>query len=141
MNKKIIDYKELAKQKKREAYEKEISKLPVEFRPRPYTQKELARVKVYNAKKSGKLVMQPCQVCGAIKTEAHHEDYTKPLDVIWLCRKHHMQVHYPGAKKGKQIIKQLEYNEAQIIENVSNVIKSKQLINAFIKRHRPKNQW
>ena len=30
--------------------------------------------------------------CGKIG-EAHHPDYSKPLDVIWLCSEHHAQVH------------------------------------------------
>jgi hypothetical protein len=32
-----------------------------------------------------------CQTVG--KTEGHHEDYDKPLSVIWLCRKCHKQRH------------------------------------------------
>jgi len=27
-----------------------------------------------------------------ITVDAHHEDYSKLLDVIWLCRKHHAQL-------------------------------------------------
>jgi len=37
---------------------------------------------------------KPCNVCGTtIKVDAHHEDYDKPLDVVWYCRQHHMDRH------------------------------------------------
>jgi hypothetical protein len=45
---------------------------------------------VHNAIKYGRLKPEPCR-CGTQKTEAHHEDYTKPLDVRWLCKKHHVE--------------------------------------------------
>jgi hypothetical protein len=51
--------------------------------------KVLARNRVYKAIKSGKLIKQPCHVCGDPNSQAHHTDYTKPLMVEWLCRKHH----------------------------------------------------
>ena len=51
-----------------------------------------ARNKVNSAIRSGKLRPQPCIVCGG-KAEAHHSDYSKPLDVDWLCRKHHALWH------------------------------------------------
>ena len=36
----------------------------------------------------------PCEVCGTRENiEKHHEDYTKPLKVRWLCRKHHRELH------------------------------------------------
>ena len=41
----------------------------------------------------GILVRQPCEVCGGVKTQAHHEDYDRPLDVRWLCRTHHWECH------------------------------------------------
>lgn len=43
--------------------------------------------------KRGKLKKQPCNVCGEIKVQAHHEDYSKPLEIIWLCVKHHIEIH------------------------------------------------
>jgi ribosomal protein S27AE len=48
---------------------------------------------VYRAVKNGKLVREPCCRCGNEKTLAHHEDYDKPLDVMWLCQPCHKQRH------------------------------------------------
>ena len=45
------------------------------------------------ALQSGKLTRQPCEVCGEEKADAHHDDYAKPLEVRWLCRRHHIQWH------------------------------------------------
>jgi len=58
-----------------------------------YPEKVKARQIVHNAIQSGKLVRKPCEVCGDDNTQAHHEDYNKPLDVIWLCPKHHRKKH------------------------------------------------
>lgn len=55
--------------------------------------KNYARGAVSNAIDKGRLVRLPCEQCGAIDTEAHHDDYSKPLDVRWLCRPHHMTLH------------------------------------------------
>jgi hypothetical protein len=52
-----------------------------------------ARLLLKIAIRSGKLVPQPCEICGNQKTDGHHTDYSKPLDVQWLCRKHHALVH------------------------------------------------
>lgn len=52
-----------------------------------------ARTAVNQAVKAGLLQQQPCEVCDAKKVEGHHDDYTKPLDVRWLCLKHHCEVH------------------------------------------------
>ena len=34
-----------------------------------------------------------CEDCGAAATQRHHEDYSKPLDVVYLCRKCHVLRH------------------------------------------------
>jgi hypothetical protein len=49
----------------------------------------------------GELNRMPCVKCGNPKSEAHHEDYSKPLEVIWLCKKHHEEHHGKnGSLKG-----------------------------------------
>jgi len=48
---------------------------------------------VGNAKRRGEITEAPCAVCGSDKVEAHHDDYSRPLDVLWLCHKHHMEHH------------------------------------------------
>jgi hypothetical protein len=52
-----------------------------------------AHCTVNNALRDGNLTKQPCEVCGNPRVEAHHDDYTKPLDVRWLCFEHHRQIH------------------------------------------------
>lgn len=54
-----------------------------------------AHKEIYRALRAGEIVEKSCEKCGAQKAEAHHPDYTKPLDVEWLCRRHHAAVHYP----------------------------------------------
>lgn len=61
---------------------------------RKHRLKTNARKAANRAKKVGKLVQQACVVCGDPETEMHHEDYTKPLDVVWLCKKHHEHTHH-----------------------------------------------
>lgn len=43
--------------------------------------------------KSGSITRKPCEICGAEESEAHHEDYSRPLHVIWLCDTHHKEAH------------------------------------------------
>lgn len=43
--------------------------------------------------KRGKLTKEPCVVCGDSNSQMHHDDYSKPLQVTWLCRKHHLDLH------------------------------------------------
>ncbi len=48
---------------------------------------------VQTALRNGSLVKKACSVCGQSKAHAHHDDYTKPLAVLWLCHTHHMERH------------------------------------------------
>ena len=56
-------------------------------------EKKKAATAVSNAVRDGKLVRgKNCQVCGSDRNiEAHHEDYSKPFEIVWLCKKHHWQ--------------------------------------------------
>lgn len=63
-----------------------------EFRER-FPKKYKAHTIVNNAIRDKKLFKMPCEICGAEKAHAHHDDYEKPLNVRWLCPAHHKQWH------------------------------------------------
>lgn len=56
-------------------------------------QKRRARAWVATNVRRGNIAREPCEVCGAAETEGHHDDYSKPRDIRWLCRTHHMALH------------------------------------------------
>lgn len=55
------------------------------------------KIAAYNAVnlaiKNGEIAPQACEKCGSIPADAHHDDYSKPLDLRWLCRSHHREIH------------------------------------------------
>ena len=59
----------------------------------PAAARAAARQKAKAARAKGVLVAQPCATCGAERVEMHHEDYSRPLDVVWLCRPCHLERH------------------------------------------------
>lgn len=58
-----------------------------------HPQKRAAQNILNNAVKAGVVVKQPCVLCGKENADGHHDDYDKPLEVVWLCRKHHADRH------------------------------------------------
>ncbi len=52
-----------------------------------------AHALVRRAVRDGTLKRGRCVECGAFTVEAHHADYAKPLEVLWLCRRHHRALH------------------------------------------------
>lgn len=54
--------------------------------------KQRARLAIKEALKHGRIKKLNC-FCGSEASEAHHTDYTKPLEVMWLCRTHHADRH------------------------------------------------
>ena len=63
--------------------------------------KHAARQECRDAVRRGVLTRQPCEVCGEVKTHAHHDDYGKPLDVRWLCATHHAEWHKHNTPKSQ----------------------------------------
>ena len=59
------------------------------------TQKQLARTALQLAVRQGHIDKpKSCQECGTrCNPHGHHEDYTKPLSVMWLCTKCHGMKH------------------------------------------------
>jgi hypothetical protein len=68
---------------KRNAYAKTRDKL-----------KLAARRAIRNRIYRGYMKRGSCDVCGVPNADAHHANYSKPLEVRWLCRKHHAEAHH-----------------------------------------------
>ena len=52
-----------------------------------------AHKQIEQAVHAGRLVRQPCAVCGATPAQGHHPSYADPLVITWLCARHHKQLH------------------------------------------------
>jgi hypothetical protein len=86
---------EKRKQKVKEYGKKNAKKLAeyhYEWRKRNLM-KARAHVKVARAVRKGILNKQCCEICSNEKVEAHHPNYNEPLNVVWLCRQHHAELH------------------------------------------------
>lgn len=80
---KLREYGEKRKKDKAKARNRYRKKNPEKYK---------ARSAVSNAIRDKRLIKLPCCVCGDINSQAHHEDYSKPLEVIWVCIKHHREI-------------------------------------------------
>lgn len=70
-------------------------------------EKRAAHIAVGNAVRSGKLTKpSTCSKCGesAAKIHGHHNDYSKPLEVVWLCPSCHAEVHRRKAIKKDETV-------------------------------------
>lgn len=87
-NCRALNRKYIASEKGKEARKKAQNN----YRER-HREKLLAHNAVTYALKMGRIFKHPCLVCGVEKVEGHHPDYSRPLDVVWLCNPHHREVH------------------------------------------------
>jgi len=60
-----------------------------------YPEKYKARKVLNHVIEKGRISKpKTCSVCGKTgRVEGHHEDYSKPLEVIWLCSQCHIDIH------------------------------------------------
>lgn len=70
-----------------------------------HPEKHAARRAATNAIYAGLLIKQPCEKCGDPEVEAHHDDYSKPLVVRWLCTTHHAEHHV--AERERELLSKL----------------------------------
>jgi len=101
-NKKDVSRNYRARKSQYQAYERQRFQRPERkaaaliyrrHRRQRFPHKDKARAAVSNAIRDGRLIRQPCEACGNPKSQAHHEDYFKPLDVRWLCFVCHRKEH------------------------------------------------
>ena len=102
-NKQFSLKRALLKEKEPELYKKQKKESIIRFRMK-YPEKIKAHDRVSYAIKNGILKRAPfCQMCKAeARCEAHHEDYTKPLDVLWLCDNCHKKRHKEIRKEQRE---------------------------------------
>lgn len=93
----------------------EVKKRAMERYQDKYPEKRIAHVIAGNAIRDSRLIKKPCEVCGEIDgVEAHHEDYSKPLEVTWLCREHHLERHGKKRRWEYKYINQLSQRHIQM---------------------------
>lgn len=95
--KKTTKYKEMMKKSRKKWSQSKKCKLAykkkcIKYRA-DYPARNRAYLKINRAIKKGTIKKESCEKCGKLKTQAHHDDYRKPLKVRWLCAKHHNEHH------------------------------------------------
>ena len=55
--------------------------------------REVCRQETNRLLRTGFLTRLTCQECGSIEAEVHHLNYNDPINVLFLCQKHHKEWH------------------------------------------------
>jgi len=63
------------------------------YTPEERERRKKAREKLNHYLRDNHIERQLCEVCGNPDTEAHHDDYSKPLEIRWLCFEYHREWH------------------------------------------------
>lgn len=84
-------------------HRRELNTLLTQKSRKRFPKKYQAHCAVNNAIRDGRLQRQSCERCGSLRTHGHHEDYSKPLEVMWLCPTHHKERHKELADMGIEL--------------------------------------
>ncbi len=110
--KKNKDYREsnketlkLKRRKRTGSIERRIGRDPLKYketvrrRTKNYREKHPEKIKAHGKVRAALKINElskpvECEICKKKKIlEAHHEDYSRPLEVIWICRQCHIKLH------------------------------------------------
>lgn len=102
-NRKInIEYRNRNREKYREATRRGLKKYYQKNKNNEkYKNKIKARQIINRAIINNKIDRKDCIICEEKRAEAHHEDYSKPFNVMWLCKLHHTKLHINLLKEKK----------------------------------------
>jgi len=97
--KKIREYdRARSKTKKR----KELAIVKQRERRVKHPEKDKAHRLINYDMRVGKIKKGPCLICGSEDNiHAHHPDYSKPREIIWLCKDCHFDAHFPERHEGE----------------------------------------
>jgi len=86
--------REYDRERSKKAERKEQRRKRGKLYNKEHRERRYAHGVVAQALKSGTIEKGPCHFCGTTEAvEGHHNDYSKPLDVVWLCRRCHRKLH------------------------------------------------
>ena len=74
------------------------------YKERNEHKRKAQRLLSYAVKKGLVKKDEHCRFCYCKTVEAHHDDYSQPYDVVWLCRLHHKERHWNNKHMDKSIL-------------------------------------
>lgn len=99
-----------AKEYARRPEPKEKNRLACAKHRKDFPGKTKARTRLHSALKRGNIIKPTnCSKCGKVfsvdkldELHAHHPDYRRPLNILWLCRKCHADIHSDAPRKQRR---------------------------------------